>query len=87
MSIEVAFVLRNEAATFTSKLFLLIAVENVCVGLLIIFCGDFVKTPTTTSIRLNTTTIDVGFDMIMTVHHPTPPTTQELYSSSGEAAE
>ena len=34
MSIEVAFVLRNEAATFTSKLFLLIAVENVCVGVI-----------------------------------------------------
>ena len=33
-----------------------------------------VKTPTTTSIQLNTTTIDVGFDTIMTVHHhPTPP--------------
>jgi len=44
MSIEVAFVLRNEAATFTSKLFLLIAVENVCVGLLIIFCGEFFVT-------------------------------------------
>ena len=27
-----------------------------------------VKTPTTTSIQLNTTTIDVGFDTIMTVH-------------------
>ena len=39
-----------------------------------------VKTPTTTSIQLNTTTIDVGFDMIMTVHHPTHPT-QELYLS------
>ena len=33
---------------------------------------SIVKTPTTTSIQLNTTTIDVGFDMIMTVqttHH------------------
>ena len=37
----------------------------------------FVKTPTTSSIQLNTTTIDVGFDTIMTVHttHPTPPGT------------
>ena len=44
---------------------------------------SFVKTPTTTSIQLNTTTIDVGFDTIMTVHHhPTPPPpTQELYVS------
>ena len=33
-----------------------------------------VKTPTTTSIQLNTTTIDVGFDTIMTVHTH-PPTT------------
>ena len=32
-----------------------------------------VKTPTTTSIQLNTTTIDVGFDTIMTVHTPPPP--------------
>ena len=41
-----------------------------------------VKTPTPTSIQLNTTTIDVGFDTIMTVH-TTPPTTttQELYLS------
>ena len=44
----------------------------------------FVKTPTTTSIQLNTTTIDVGFDMIMTVHttHPTTPPHQELYIST-----
>ena len=40
-----------------------------------------VKTPTTTSIQLNTTTIDVGFDTIMTVHHHPPPPTQELYLS------
>ena len=31
-----------------------------------------VKTPTTTSIQLNTTSIEVGFDTIMTVHHPPP---------------
>ena len=41
-----------------------------------------VKTPTTTSIQLNTTTIDVGFDTIMTVH--TPPH-QELYSRAGSS--
>ena len=41
-----------------------------------------VKTPTTTSIQLNTTTIDVGFDMIMTVHTTHPTTHQELYIST-----
>ena len=46
---------------------------------------QIVKTPTTTSIQLNTTTIDVGFDTIMTVHTTPPthhPTTQELYFST-----
>ena len=33
---------------------------------------EIVKTPTTTSIQLNTTSTAVGFDTIMTVHtHPT----------------
>ena len=31
---------------------------------------QIVKAPTTTSIQLNTTTIEVGFDTIMTVHTP-----------------
>ena len=50
--------------------------------------NNVVKTPTTASIQLNTTTIDVGFDTIMTVHtppHPTPPH-QELYLSYTEQA-
>ena len=38
---------------------------------------NIVKTPTTTSIQLNTTSTAVGFDTIMTVHttppHPPPP--------------
>ena len=45
-----------------------------------------VKTPTTTSIQLNTTTIDVGFDTIMTVHHPHHParnSTSATYSRQG----
>ena len=58
---------------------------------MVLHVPEIVKTPTTTSIQLNTTTIDVGFDTIMTVH--TPPycrsvptilpqcTTQELYLS------
>ena len=40
-----------------------------------------VKTPTTTSIQLNTTSTAVGFDTIMTVHtHPTQ--TQETVQGS-----
>ena len=33
---------------------------------------NFVKTPTKTSIQLNTASTAVGFDMIMTVHTPPP---------------
>ena len=53
--------------------------------------GHIVKTPTTTSIQLNTTSTAVGFDTIMTVHtpphppHPTPPhptQTQETVQGS-----
>ena len=42
---------------------------------------QIVKTPTPTSIQLNTITIDVGFDTIMAVHTQPPPPTQELYLS------
>ena len=49
--------------------------------------NQIVKTPTTTSIQLNTTTIDVGFDTIMTVHTHHPPTRQELYPSYTNHAE
>ena len=38
--------------------------------------SSIVKTPTTTSIQLITTTIDVGFDTIMTVHTTTNFTTR-----------
>ena len=57
---------------------------------------DFVKTPTTTSIQINTISTVVGFDTIMTVHHHIISGSsrynlwifhQELYPSSGEAAE
>ena len=50
---------------------------------------QIVKTPTTTSIQLNRTSIDVGFDTIMTVHtHPPhPPHPHKLYSISGEEAD
>ena len=50
-------------------------------------CHNIVKTPTTTSIQLNTTTIDVGFDMIMTVHTTHPTTHQELYLSNLQQTE
>ena len=48
-----------------------------------------VKTPTTTSIQHNTTTIDVGFDTIMTVHTTHPPphhpgTLPQLYTAQGQ---
>ena len=48
--------------------------------------SDIVKIPTTTSIQLNTTTIDVGFDMIMTVHtHPPPPRNSTSAAHSRQA--
>ena len=51
--------------------------------ILLVHYNHIVKTPTTTSIQLKKTSTAVGFDMIMTLHHPTPPTRQELYLTSG----
>ena len=50
-------------------------------GLGVVMPNNIVKTPTTTSIQLKTTSTAVGFDTIMTVHtHPTHPGTL-LYSA------
>ena len=48
----------------------------------------FVKTPTTTSIQLNSTSTEVGFDVIMTVHTPPPPPHPDRNSTakSGKSA-
>ena len=42
---------------------------------------NIVKNPTITSIQLKATSTAVGFDTIMTLHHPPR---QELYSTLGE---
>ena len=46
---------------------------------------SIVKTPTTTSIQLRTTSTAVEFDMIMTVHTTTHPTPLSSWSRSGKA--
>ena len=48
-----------------------------------VYFNAIVKTPTTTSIQLKTTSTAVGFDMIMTLHHHHHPR-QELYLTSAE---